>query len=302
MIKNSISLLILILVAACGSTAPVVVATRPKPIVKKVIVPKKIETVVVTPTPRVVTAPKTNDSQVLEATSKVKVTNAMVAAYIAKYKEIAISNMQQFGIPASITLAQALLESGSGTGSLCLQANNHFGIKCRADWTGPAVKYDDDALQECFRKYADPKDSFKDHSSFLLSKPWYAKLFKLDIKDYKAWARGLKDAGYATDPLYPQKLIAIIEKNKLNDIDKEVKADAIQPKIAEPEIIEILEDSALSNEIEVKTANDNSYTVQPKDTMYSLSKKFNISVDELKILNNMTENNLSIGQIIKIKK
>ena len=302
MFKNLIALIILILVTACGSTAPVVVATRPKPIVKKVIVPKKVETVVVTPTPKVVTAPKINDSQVLEATSKVKVTNAMVAAYIAKYKEIAKNNMQQFGIPASITLAQALLESGSGTGSLCLQANNHFGIKCRADWTGPTVKYDDDVLQECFRKYTDPKDSFKDHSSFLLSKPWYAKLFKLDIKDYKAWARGLKDAGYATDPLYPQKLIAIIEKNKLHDIDNEVKSDATKPKIAEPEIIEILEDSTALNDIEVKTNIDNSYIVQPKDTMYSLSKKFNISVDELKILNNMTENNLSIGQIIKIKK
>ncbi len=304
MFKNIISILLLVFIVACGSKKQVVEASRPKPIPKKVaIIPKKGEPVVVAPKVDEKVKPTiTSDSQVLEATSKVKVTNVMVLAYITKYKEIAKNNMQQFGIPASITLAQALLESGSGTGSLCLQANNHFGIKCRADWAGPSVKYDDDVSQECFRKYADPKDSFKDHSAFLLSKPWYAKLFKLDSKDYKAWAKGLKSAGYATDPLYPQKLINLIEKNKLFEIDKEVKPNAIVTIEEESEVVqetktqtEVVEDTPISQ-------SQNFYTVQAKDTMYSISKKFNILIDDLKSINNLTENALSIGQNLKINK
>lgn len=306
MFKNIVSILFLILIVSCGSKKQVVQAPKPKSIPKKVvIIPKKIEPVVAFPKAAENLKPINNsDSQVLEATSKVKVTNAMVLAYITKYKEIAKNNMQQFGIPASITLAQALLESGSGTGSLCLQANNHFGIKCRADWTGPSVKYDDDALQECFRKYADPKDSFKDHSTFLLSKPWYSKLFKLDIKDYKAWAKGLKSAGYATDPLYPQKLINLIEKNKLFEIDNEVKPNAIViiEEETEQEIVQVVQETIIDTPKIIESDLKNEYIVQPKDTMYSLSKKFNISVDELKLINNMTENTLSIGQSLKIRK
>ena len=306
MFKNLISILLLTLIIGCGAKKQVVAVTQPKPISKNVkIVPKITDKVVVVSQSNDVKKPSvSNDSQVLEATSKVKVTNAMVLAYIAKYKEIAKSNMVQFGIPASITLAQALLESGSGVGSLCLQANNHFGIKCRADWTGPSVKYDDDALQECFRKYADPKDSFKDHSTFLLSKSWYSKLFKLDIKDYKSWAKGLKAAGYATDPMYPQKLINLIEKNKLYEIDNEVKPHELSMEVKDLQKIEVEKDTVSEKEV-VETQESNSqnyYTVQPKDTMYSLSKKFNISVDELKLINNLTLNGLSIGQNIKIKK
>ncbi len=315
MFKKIVYILILIFIASCGSSKTVVYAPKPKPIPKKVVVvPKKADPIIVESKPKV-EIPKTTsntDSQVLEATSKVKVTNQMVLDYISKYKEIAKNSMQQFGVPASITLSQALLESGSGMGSLCLQANNHFGIKCRADWTGSSVKYDDDALQECFRKYDDPKDSFKDHSQFLLSKPWYAKLFKLDVKDYKAWAKGLKAAGYATDPLYPQKLINLIEKYKLYDIDNEVKPNVIvaeqNPKVViETEIKpEIVVDTISKPEI-IATENQsensqNSYIVQAKETFYSISKKFNISIEELKQINNLTENTLSIGQNIKIKK
>ncbi len=306
MFKNIISILFLILIVSCGSKKQVVQAPKPKPIPKKIVtIPKKAEPIVVVPKFEEQIKPIiTGDSQVLEATSKVKVTNTMVLAYITKYKEIAKNNMQQFGIPASITLAQALLESGSGTGSLCSQANNHFGIKCRADWTGPSVKYDDDALQECFRKYADPKDSFKDHSTFLLSKPWYAKLFKLDIKDYKAWAKGLKSAGYATDPLYPQKLINLIEKNKLYEIDNEVRPNAIIIIEEETgqEIGQVVQETKIETPKIIESDLKNEYIVQPKDTMYSLSKKFNISIDELKSINNMTENALSIGQSLKIRK
>ncbi len=315
MYNKIISILVLIIIVSCGSKKAVVYAPKPKVIHKKVaVIPKKIDPVMVESIPKIKTSfPKNaSDSQVLEATSKVKVTNQMVLDYIQKYKEIAKNSMQQFGVPASITLSQALLESGSGTGSLCLQANNHFGIKCRKDWTGPSVKYDDDALQECFRKYDDPKDSFKDHSQFLLSKPWYAKLFKLDVKDYKAWAKGLKAAGYATDPLYPQKLINLIEKYKLYDIDNEVKPNAVviesKPEIiiepeVESEIVIITESDSAINTIENQLENSqNFYIVQPKETMYSISKKFNIPIDELKQINNLTENNLSIGQNIKIKK
>ena len=306
MFKNLISILLLTLIIGCGAKKQVVAVNQPKPIPKKVtIVTNKTEpAVAISPKKETQLPTISNDSQVLEATSKVKVTNAMVLEYIAKYKEIAKNNMVQFGIPASITLAQALLESGSGVGSLCLQANNHFGIKCRTDWTGPSVKYDDDALQECFRKYADPKDSFKDHSTFLLSKPWYSKLFKLDIKDYKSWAKGLKAAGYATDPNYPQKLINLIEKNKLYEIDNEVKPDELVEKVRDFIETEVVKDT-ISEILVVETQESNSqnyYIVQPKDTMYSLSKKFNIAVDELKLINNMTENSLSIGQNIKIKK
>ena len=294
MFKKIISILILLFIIACGSHKQVVYISKPKPIVKKIVViSKKIEPIIVDLKPAVTTT-TSNDSQVLEATSKVKVTNEMVLNYISNYKEIAKNNMQQFGVPASITLSQALLESGSGTGSLCLQANNHFGIKCRKDWTGPIVKYDDDALQECFRKYADSKDSFKDHSQFLLSKPWYAKLFELDKKDYKAWAKGLKSAGYATDPQYPQKLITLIEKYKLYEIDDEVILDSRS--------IMGVDEQIAAKKLEVIAGDTNQfYAVSPKDTLYSISKKFNLSVDDIKKLNNMTDNALTIGQTLKIR-
>ena len=119
--------------------------------------------------------------------------------YIAFFKAVAIHEMKLYGIPASITLAQGILESGSGKGRLARQANNHFGIKCH-DWTGPRIYHDDDRAQECFRKYNDPSQSYRDHSLFLAKRKRYADLFKHKITDYKAWARGLKKAGYATDP------------------------------------------------------------------------------------------------------
>ena len=131
--------------------------------------------------------------------------------YIAFFKAVAIYEMKLYGIPASITLAQGILESGSGRGRLARDANNHFGIKCH-DWTGPRVYHDDDRAQECFRKYNDPNQSYRDHSLFLAKRKRYANLFKHKPTDYKAWARGLKKAGYATDPKYPQKLISLIER------------------------------------------------------------------------------------------
>ena len=143
--------------------------------------------------------------------------NAAYEAYIEQYRHIAIEQQRKHGIPASITLAQALLESGAGKSELATKANNHFGIKCTSDWTGKTYKYSDNRANECFRKYADVADSYEDHSLFLKRKR-YERLFALPIGDYKNWAYGLKDCGYATDPKYPEKLIRLIEQYDLQKL------------------------------------------------------------------------------------
>ena len=158
----------------------------------------------------------------LQATSAVKVTPALIHEYINTYKNIAMVEMQRYGIPASITLAQAILESGSGQGRLARHARNHFGIKCHYDWEGETITHDDDAKGECFRKYEHPEASFEDHSQFLVNRSRYAFLFTLKAGDYKGWAYGLKKAGYATDPGYPQKLLLLIKKYELHQYDTEV--------------------------------------------------------------------------------
>lgn len=140
------------------------------------------------------------------------------AAYIAKYSDIAVSEMYRSGVPASITLAQGLLESNSGRSELAVKGNNHFGIKCH-DWKGRRIYYDDDKKNECFRKYAHPEASFRDHSDFLRYRDRYKFLFDLHPTDYKGWAYGLKKAGYATDPSYPSKLIRLIEEYDLTRFD-----------------------------------------------------------------------------------
>ena len=138
----------------------------------------------------------------------------VVRRYIDTYKNIAIAEEIRTGVPAAITLAQGIHESGAGTSDLVLASNNHFGIKCNG-WTGQTVSHDDDAKGECFRKYDSPMDSYKDHSDFLKNRPYYTSLFKLDPADYKAWAYGLKKAGYATNPKYAQVLIKLIEDYNL---------------------------------------------------------------------------------------
>ena len=142
--------------------------------------------------------------------------------YVEKYKEIAMEAMREYKIPASITLAQGILESGSGNSSLAKKANNHFGIKCHSDWTGKTYYQDDDEKDECFRSYKKVEDSYRDHSLFLTEHSRYAFLFDLQITDYKGWARGLKSAGYATNPKYPQLLINLIESYNLTQYDKQV--------------------------------------------------------------------------------
>ena len=224
-------------------------------------------------------------SEILEATTKVKVTTAMVLEYIDQYKDIAKSNMAQYGIPASIILGQGILESGAGTGPLSALANNHFGIKCHKEWTGPSVKYDDDEAQECFRKYEAGSLSYKDHSVFLSGRPRYMSLFSLDKDDYAAWAKGLKNAGYATDPKYPDKLIGIIERYQLSKYDFEV----LGKKYIQPEVGESI------------TINSQTYQVMHGDTLYSISKKFNLTIDDLRRKNNISDNAISIGQNLKVE-
>lgn len=140
-----------------------------------------------------------------------------VINYITTYKDLAIAEMQRTGVPASITLAQGIHESGAGMSKLAQASNNHFGIKCKSNWTGESVRHDDDAKGECFRKYPSTIDSYKDHSDFLKTGQRYASLFTLDPTDYVAWANGLKNAGYATNPKYPQVLIKMIEDYNLQD-------------------------------------------------------------------------------------
>ena len=140
--------------------------------------------------------------------------------YIDRYKDMAIHEMNRSGVPASITLAQGALESGDGNSSLARNANNHFGIKCHEDWNGKKTYQDDDAKNECFRKYQSVEESYRDHSDYLKAKTRYAFLFELDITDYKGWARGLKKAGYATSPTYAETLIRIIEEFGLHQYDQ----------------------------------------------------------------------------------
>lgn len=224
-------------------------------------------------------------TEILEATTRVKVTTAMVLDYIDRYKGTAQNNMREYGIPASIILGQGILESGAGTGPLCVLANNHFGIKCHKDWNGSSILYDDDEAQECFRKYEQSMDSYRDHAVFLLNRRWYAPLFELEKDNYKEWARGLKKAGYATDPKYPEKLIGIIERYQLHQYDAEVLGKEFVPVSTNKQIF----------------SKSDAYQVSPGDTLYSISKKFNISVDELKRKNNLQDNALSVGQNLIVK-
>lgn len=143
-----------------------------------------------------------------------------VEGYISLYSDLAIKEMERYRIPASITLAQGILESENGNSQLALKANNHFGIKCHKEWTGKTYHHDDDIKDECFRKYGNVEDSYHDHSEFLTTRDRYKPLFDLDIADYKGWAYGLKQAGYATNPRYPEILIRIIEENELDRFDK----------------------------------------------------------------------------------
>jgi flagellum-specific peptidoglycan hydrolase FlgJ len=285
-----IALLVVLTIIGCGSTKRKVQTTKKAPTTQVQKHKRKVEG------PTEIVIDQKEKTEMLEATSKIKVTKEVVLAYINKYKKAAQDNMKKYGTPASITLAQSILESGAGTGLLCKLANNHFGIKCHKEWSGPFVRYDDDAAQECFRKYESAEESYKDYSLFLTSRPWYAPLFKLPKDDYKAWARGLKKAGYATDPKYPDKLIGLIERYQLQQYDAEALGIPYEVKTipeAKSEPNKIAQNNTVPDE--------NQYTVVKGDTLYSISKKFNMTIEDLKKKNNLTDNSLSLGQSIIVK-
>ncbi len=220
--------------------------------------------------------------------------------YIARYKDIAIEEMNRYGIPASIKLAQALLESGNGNSTLAREANNHFGIKCTPEWVGGKAYKDDDMRNDCFRVYERVEDSFKDHSQFLLRNR-YAALFELDKDDYQGWARGLKSAGYATNPRYAELLINLIERYELHQYDR---PESRNEKVRREEVVqtEIIEKA--KEEPQVAAAKPpvtiDIHEVKQGETLSSISRKYGMSAEELMELNGLKTESLFIGQLILV--
>jgi len=224
--------------------------------------------------------------------------------YIDRYKGIAIEEMNKYGIPASIKLAQAILESGNGNSYLATQANNHFGIKCGGTWDGKSVNRPDDTANDCFRVYTDPEQSFRDHSQFLLRKR-YENLFTLRKDDYKGWARGLKAAGYATNPRYPDLLIDLIERYNLQQYDQaEAPVEAVARVEKVEEVIEekAVEEPQIPVEEIKKPVAMVIYEVKATDTIFSIARKYNVTVDDIKALNSMTTETISVGQLLVVSK
>ena len=284
MFKKIILFLIFFTLLSCSGTRPAIVTkqgmnSRPKKTM--VSVPKKSNVIIKKPKKSI----GNSNKEVIESTSKTIVTGDLINDYVLYFKDIAIGNMNKYGIPASIILAQGILESGAGKGDLAVNANNHFGIKCHADWTGESVRHDDDSAQECFRKYNDASESFKDHATFLKERSRYAKLFALPKDDYKAWAKGLRAAGYATDPRYPEKLISYIERYSLHKYDSQILEQG-----------DDVNGSKKSTSENYESKSENLYEIQKGDTLYSISKRFNLTVEELKAKNNLIGNGVSIGQ------
>ena len=222
--------------------------------------------------------------------------------YIDRFKAIAIQEMNLYGIPASITLAQGLFESGSGNSDLAKFANNHFGIKCGYQWGGKSYYKDDDGVNDCFRVYENPEDSFRDHSEFLKKKN-YAKLFELDKNEYEGSAYGLKNAGYATNPKYPQLLINIIQKYSLNQYDRP-EGEAQKVKREDRVLTQINNNIGVNKKdtLAKTSPDDKIYTIRQGDTLYNISKRFGITVDELKALNKMADTYIKIGQKLVVVK
>jgi len=251
-------------------------------------------------------APKTEQSKVYDRVAKVKIAPKnlnLTESYIYQFADIARHEMKLYGIPASITLAQGILESGNGQGDLTSRSNNHFGIKCNG-WQGAKVYHDDDKAQECFRKYTRAEYSYRDHSLFLATRNRYAFLFSYDVTDYKSWAKGLRKAGYATDPRYPDKLIGLIERYRLHEFDKGV--DLKIRKQERKSSGKINSKAQASNRIEPRSATKPKetgqiHTVKKGDTLYNISKRYNLSVEGLKRLNNLSSDTISIGQKLKVK-
>lgn len=216
-------------------------------------------------------------------------------AYINKYKDIAISQMHSHGIPASIILAQACLESANGTSRLATEANNHFGIKCH-NWEGGIFLHDDDEKNECFRVYSSPEESFRDHSEFLLTRPRYAFLFDIDSGNYKAWAHGLKAAGYATNPRYAHLLIQIIEDYSLYEYDKkEAPADIAitaedEENLYKQPVPTPEQPLTISLTRELFSVNGVKYVISQKGESYSsIASQYNLFTKELLRYNDLND-------------
>ncbi|MEJ7693796.1 glucosaminidase domain-containing protein [Daejeonella sp.] len=222
--------------------------------------------------------------------------------YIERFKAIAIKEMNSYGIPASITLAQGLLESGNGNSSLARDANNHFGIKCTPEWKGKTILKDDDQIDDCFRVYTSPEESFRDHSEFLKRKR-YAPLFELNKDDYRGWAAGLKEAGYATNPRYADLLITLVDRYDLSKYDRKegfVEKIKREDKVLTEIVQNIPEEKKLEPAkapVEMKI-----YEVKQGDTMFTIAKRFSITVDELKILNDLGNSDVKLGQLLLVSK
>ncbi|MFN6039591.1 MAG: glucosaminidase domain-containing protein [Bacteroidota bacterium] len=217
--------------------------------------------------------------------------------YISKYKEEAISQMQTHNIPASITLAQGMLESGNGNSALAVYANNHFGIKCHKDWKGDTYSADDDAKDECFRKYGSVWDSYNDHSIFLKSNIRYASLFELKRDDYKGWAYGLKQAGYATHKSYAELLIDLIDKYKLNELDQLIDMQIISSK----------NNVGTIKKLEIRTVirfNRSKFIIVKKgDSFMKIANDFGLEVEDILKYNDLTtKSKLVIGEKIYLQR
>ena len=267
--------ILVLLFASCGSTKTI--KKQKKKGVKVVVEPKPI---------KLPSVQQNKHIKSLERTGRRLNRNTL--NYIRKWAPLAVREMHAYKIPASITLAQGILESGSGKSQLAAKSKNHFGIKCHTGWKGGRVYHDDDARGECFRKYQFVESSYEDHSKFLTQRRRYAFLFSYGSKNYKKWAKGLKKAGYATDPKYPRKLISLIENYELYKFDdvrkKDLKYVDTKPKKQKPK----------------KVKASRRYTVKRGDTLYSISRRFGMTVNDLKQINGLRSNTISIGQELKI--
>lgn len=235
--------------------------------------------------------------------------NPKYQTYIEKFSPIAIENMQKHGIPASITLAQGILESGIGDSRLAREANNHFGIKCH-DWKGEYILHTDDKVNECFRKYKNPEESYEDHSVFLTTRGRYAHLFELKITDYKAWAFGLQRAGYATDPTYATRLINLIEENGLHTFDKQLPQPPKQKLVAKEETKHDTEKPSREHKNDrypSRPTQRNMYGLRyviasSNDTYTSIAKEFKVSLRSILKWNDLPyEVSLKEGEIVYLQ-
>ena len=276
----SVSLALLFLITACGSQSQVVTTKEGQNKIQK-----KEEKVVYEDKKEM------TETKISEPVTTTKTYIDIYKEYIDLYNGIAKEEMRKYGIPASITLAQGLVESGAGKSDLAVKANNHFGIKCHKEWQGEKVYHEDDKRDDCFRKYDYAQSSFEDHSVFLKERAHYRFLFSLPQDDYVSWAKGLREAGYAVDKKYPDKLISMIENYELYKYDAEVLNEKTQQIDTRETPVK-----GITPQPEEET-----YVVKQGDNLYAISKKYGLTLKELMDMNNLSNDNIHIGQILKVR-